>query len=315
MGKLGAGTSVGIAPESTWGTAVTPTHFRAPIAVDVSRQYENAATGRIGTSFFSGDVESFETAEVSGLRFDVTYENFGEWLEMALWSTVSTAGPSGTQYTHTFNVGTAAPIGHTMQVIQGDTGNSLDMEGALVSSVEFAVSVGTPYLTMTLALIGETVTVNGSPTSASYGSGDENVSAIDGADLSWDSATYCLRTLRVVLNNGIERRNCIGSATTEKPLQTRERTVLVEFEVDHDPTLETKHAARTEANATIVFTGSGDNVWTFTLRNMEIQTLSEPINNQGVITQRITARCRENPVGTYPLQIEVKNANSSGTAN
>jgi hypothetical protein len=133
--------------------------------------------------------------------------------------------------------------------------------------------------------------------------------------MSWNSNSFCLRSITINGSNGLERRRCLGESTTAKPQPVSERTIDIEFELDFNANITTDFAARVEANASIVFTGSGNNVMTFLMRNMLILSVSDPISGPGVVTQRVTARCRENPAGTYPFQVTIVNDNASGSAN
>lgn len=315
MSNLGAGTSVGIGEESTWATGVSRTNWRRPISANAQRDFPLIPTGTIGTGFYTKDVDGNETAALTTV-FEITYENFGMWLEKCLYATASTSGPSGTQYTHVLNQSATEPVGTTVEVIEGDTGNALVMQGGMVSSFELSFGVAQAYSQLTINWIGQDIAISGSPSTPSYGSGEESIIAKQGSTLSWDSATYCFRSMTIRGDNAIERRFCVGSTYTEKPVQgASPRTILVDFELDYVASIDTKYAALTEANGTITFTGSGDNELEILLRNMKLVSVSKPIANQGRITQRVTARCRENPAGTFPLQLAVKNANSAGDAN
>ena len=312
MSITGAGTAAGVAEETTWGTAVTPaTNWRYVTNADAAPDFTRVQSGRISSGYFANDIEAAEDASAS-LGLEVTYENLGLWIEHALWSTVATTG-SG-PYTHVYNGSDTQPVGLTLHVVLGDSGNGRQMVGALVDTWEFSISVGTPFLILSLGLIGKQVTQVSAAT-PSYGSGDEVVSGLDAAKMSWNSNTFCLRTFTVRGSNGLERRRCLGESPTAKPQPTSERTVEVEFELDYDANITTDFAARVEADASIVFTGTGNNALTFLMRNMLILSVSDPIQGPGVVTQRVRARCRENPAGTYPFQITIVNDNSSGTAN
>jgi hypothetical protein len=312
MSITGAGTAVGVAEETTWGTAVTPaTNWRYVISADAAPAFTRVQSGRISSGYFANDVEAAEDASAS-ITVEMTYENLGMWLEHALWSTVATTG--GGPYAHVYNGSDTQPVGLTLHVVLGDSGNGRQMTGSVINTWSLAISVGTPFLSFSMDMLGKQVTQITAAT-PTYGSGDEVISGLDAAKLAWNSQTFCLRSVTVSGSNGLERRRCLGESTTAKPQPTSERTIDVEFEVDYDANITTAFAARFEGDASIVFTGTGNNDMTFLMRNMLILDVSDPITGPGVVTQRVTARCRENPSGTYPFQVTINNDNSSGTAN
>tara|TARA_R110000751_G_scaffold222122_1_gene324438 strand:+ start:5991 stop:6929 length:939 start_codon:yes stop_codon:yes gene_type:complete len=312
MSITGAGTAAGVAEESTWGTAVTPaTNWRYVINADAAPDFTRVQSGRISSGYFANDVEAAEDASAS-LSLEMTYENLGMWLEHALWSVAATTGTG--PYTHVYNGSDNSPIGLTLHVVLGDSGNGRQMVGSLVNTWSLAISVGTPFMTLGLEMIGKQVTQISAAT-PTYGAGDEVVSGLDAALMSWNSNTFCLRSITINGSNGLERRRCLSESTTAKPQPVSERTIDIEFELDFNANITTDFAARVEANASIVFTGSGNNVMTFLMRNMLILSVSDPISGPGVVTQRVTARCRENPAGTYPFQVTIVNDNASGSAN
>lgn len=310
--STGAGTAQGIALESAWGTAVSRTNWRPVVRSDVQWQRQRYNAGRIGTWFFAKDVEGQKVAAATTV-LEGTYENIGLWLQAALFSTVATTG-SG-PYTHTYDQGTALPVGYTLEEIRGDTTKSRLMSGALVSSWELAISQSSPLLLLTINWLGKSVTRPSAGT-ASFGSGDELVSFTDAGALSWDSTDFCVSSLRIRGSNALAARYCLGSGgLTEKPVKTANSTVEIEASGYYDNALDTKYDADTEANMTLAFTGTGNNAMTLTLNKVLFATNESPTNGQGPIMHTLRGRAREDTSGNVPFSVEIVNDNSSGTAN
>ena len=312
--KTSRNAAVGVGEESTYGTAVSRTNWR-PIRPggSLQRRTVTAPIDDMYTGAGFGSPRRAVDADESGGRVSLmaSYTRMGMLLKHALGS-LATTGPSGAgAYVHTYTIG-ALPPGLSLELLRGNATNSELFEGCRVSGFELSVAAR-GRMTLNLDFIAETSTRPTAGT-ATFGASDDFILHSQAGTLAFNSVAYTLRSMTLTGDNGLERRDLLGSIKTAEPAEAQNRvfTMVCEME-DSDDNFYTAEAAQTETDAVLTFTGSGNNAATITLRNCTVE-VSDPVSARGILVRTVTFYGK--PDGTdKALTIAVTNDNSSGTVN
>lgn len=313
---LGRGSAVGIGEESTWGTAVSRTHWFRVVSSTVKRSVAKVPRGVLAESSGSRNRRShyIGTDDVGGtIVILMGYEGLGMLLRHAMHGTPATTGPSGSIYTHTFKLGTAPPTGGlTVEVIRG-TGSAEVFEGCRISKMSWEIEAA-GLMKVTLDLIGQT---SAGPTSAgtpTYTTNELDVIHHQCGTLSFNSATYTLKKFTVSLDNKLARRPLLGSKPTADPAPSDFTDVMFDAELEYEgDALLTALTADTESDAVISFSGVSSRSLSFTVHNAYLDDADVPVNTVGVLP--LSVKFRGQSDGTDEgLQIAIANTQTTATA-
>ena len=317
--KVGRGGAILIGQESTWGTAVSRT-VHLPLLAGASLDEKVMREPRPG--LYTGDVTRRSTIDkgqrVSGkLPILMTYENCGILLKHVMGA-VATAGPSGTEYTHTNTLATLDGLGLTLEKIRGNSTNSIIAEGCKFSRAVLKCSPSLGYLRFDGDVIGETSDSN-SPSAAatvSLGAGQSPILAHQMGNLSLNGTNYNPIEFTLTIERGLDGGvQLLGSKFVREPTSGWVRVKLDILVENLSDTPMTEYLAGTSsADVTFAFAGTGDNDLEFTLHNQEIMDFSEPLEGPGAIRQRISLE-GFNDGTDAGLTIVSKNAVSTAIAN
>lgn len=234
---------VGFAPETTYGTAVTPTTWLEARSVGIELQVEQMMSEalRTGLKVMRNDRRVVNRKGVNGdIELDITSNNLARWLRHAMnddraFSTTKTgAGPA---YTYTYELGDPASCpSMTIQTGVADVGGTvrrMDATGCFISSFSLSNSVD-ELLQGTFTIDGRDYTPSASAvTSASYASSTE-VLAFSGGSVSLAGSATPVRSFEVTVNHGIDLERYQINSTTLKSRPIRnaltEITGTVELE-------------------------------------------------------------------------------------
>lgn len=93
-------------------------------------------------------------------------------------------------------------------------------------------------------------------------------------------------------DNGLERRQLLGANTTGVPSPESAIAVSLEVTIEYDSTtgdnVYADYLAQTAADATIIVTGTGNDVATFVLHNARITGHTMPVSSRGKLIQTLT---------------------------
>lgn len=289
---LGRNAAIGVGEESTWGTAVSRGNWRPLISGSLQR----TITKTPRPSLLTGPASAMRRGRVvevdecgGSYSIECTYENIGLFIYL-LTGTVagSTPGP------WTYSLASALPSA-TMEFVRG-TGSGEVLEGCVAASGTFAVSAG-GVMTYESEVIAQTSVEGGAespsvaPRSAavtpSYGTGDTPVLHSHASQLTFNSASYDLIDMSLTLNNGIARRQLLGSAVTAEPLRSDFQSVELSVTVEVQDALYKAMIDDTASDITFNFT-SGSLVMAFTVHNAYIMDATDPVSSAGIVTQSIT---------------------------
>ena len=311
--NTGRGTGLGYADESTHGTAVSRDHWRPLVSAGLQTQIEKQARPDLlvsGGSPVSGGHHSVRSVSGGPVSLLATYNSIGELLKSALGvAATSGSGP----FVHTYTLGVDLPS-LTLELLRG-TGKSEIFEGSKINQMVLSCSPGQP-MQMDLDFISETSQARGTAGTATYTT-DLLILASHAGSLAFGGDTFALKSMRLTLNNNLERREKLGALESQEPNRSDFAEVILEVELDavsgSNDTLLADHLADTQGDAVITFTSS-PSIFEITVHNAYVVAASDPINGAGVISQSATLR-GESDGTDLGLKIKVTNANSSASSN
>lgn len=304
--------AIGIGEESTWGTPVARTIWRPLVSESLTRKLTKQRRADLkGTSASANVRGHFSVNEEAGgpLRVLATYDNIGTILKHALGSLATTGS---NPYTHTFKLAADLPTGLTLEKVIGKSGDSEVFAGALINGLTLDVSQGGPMF-LDLDVIARTAAARESAGSPSYAAIENVVLHNQAGQFSWNSVSYDLISLKVALGNALIARRFLGSTLTQRPERGDFSSVKFDLVLEMKKALYASLLADDQADGSIVF---ANGLRTFTIKGQQlyITDYGDPIGDAGIIRANVSMMAESD--GTEEgLQIEVVNANSSGTAN
>lgn len=292
--RIGQLLAIGIGAEGTWGTAVSRTVWHRGVSCTLQRRQSKVRLPRlVGSSTSANRAKHYiEREDVSGdIVLEVPYEGFGLWLKNIMGAS-TTSGPSGGLYTHTYTLARALPTGLTIEVVRGvdeaaGTSVSEVFEGCLINKAVFRMTAG-GVMMVTLSIIGETAGNRSSAGSPSYSSNDLPLIHHMGAQLSWNSVSRDMKSFELTIDNKLARRDFIGSALTKRPVRSDLMDVrcALSYEWESEDYYQGMHSD-TEADASVVFSGSGSRTMTVNLHQAYVDSCDSPVSGPGVIDESV----------------------------
>lgn len=239
----GLGSQIGFAPETTYGTAVTPTTWLEARSAGLELQVEHMMSEalRTGLKVQRTDRQVVNRKGVNGeIELDILSNSMARWLRHAMnddraFSTTKTgAGPA---YTYTYELGDPASLASmTIQTGVADVGGTvrrMDATGCFISEFSLSNSVD-EILQGSFTVDGRDYTPSASAvTSASYATSTEPLTFAGGSVSLAGSATP-VRSFEVSVSHGIDLERYQINSTTLKSRPIRnaltEITGTVELE-------------------------------------------------------------------------------------
>lgn len=283
---LGYFSSVGFGEESTWGTAVSRTHWYRLVSSNLRRRTVKIQRPVLGEDSSGMALKHLLVQHMVEGRVVllVGLEGLGLLLKHALWGTPATTGTN--PYTHTYKLGSSQPAGGlTVELIHGNASAEV-FEGCRINRLVLRGASG-GFVQIEMDIIGETsggLTSAGSPT---YTTNEVEISSHMAGSLSFNSASYTISdNFELVLDNRLRRRMLFGSLYTKDPKPTGRRGVSlslgVEYETDALPTALT---ADTQGDVAVTFT-NGSRSLAITVHNAYLDDVAHPVETADILSQR-----------------------------
>jgi len=287
---LGRGACIGLAEESTWGTAVARARWARVASASTGRTRPKVVVPHLHDASVAMNPRHFfvERDRVrASVSFPAYYDSYvmTALIKHAMGANVDAgAGP----YTHTATCAADLPTGLTVELVQG-TGFGEVLEGCKVSRLTIGAQYG-QVVTVSADLIAQTT---GGPVSAASPTlvGDPVwIQHHHASTLAWNSLTLRLKSWSLVIDNAIGERDGLGDLTTLEPARTgiASMTMSIELERDADG-LHSGYLADTQSDAVISFT-SGAHSIAITLHNALLETHDSAPSGVGPVPQRATLR-------------------------
>lgn len=294
--------SLGVKAEVTYGTAPTVDRFyeikSETMRLDVGRtRSAGLQSGQRGDR--TDRFLPFKVGTSGGWSMDVPTKGFGV-LAKQIFGTAAIGSVTDSNYTQTFTPGTLLGKSLTVEVNRPDTANVNEAavyEGVKITQAEFSCDVD-GVLGVDIETIGEDMTVNTSPASASYSSDFRVFSFVNGSMTIASTATP-IRDWRFRCINALEPRRFVrGSALTLEPLENAKRMYEMEFTAEFTSmTNYNRYLSATAAGAyaTVATTFDGDIAHggstvpriVFTATNLDFEQADGPnLNGNDILTVR-----------------------------
>ena len=317
----GRGASLGLGEETVYGTAVAITNWMHISSMTATREVVREVDPTLGNDSATANVHtgaaSFVASDNASLSIETPFaydDSTLMILKHALGAVATTgAGP----YVHTFTLATPLPTGLTAEVIFGTSANSAKFEGGKVASWEISGEVGKQAM-LSVDLICETSAARGAKSTPTYSTTTSRVLHHQVGAVSWNARAPKMTSFKISGDNGIERRQRLGSSLTDEPSPEGPVVVTAEIVIEYDSTtgdlIYADYLAQTAADFAFTCTGTGNNAVTTTLHNAIITGHSMPVSSRGKLTQTLTFTGYSD--GTdLGIAIAITNDNTTAIAN
>lgn len=317
---IGMNAILGLAEQTLYDTPVTADHWLPILSHSLQADQDIRPVPWLGVAnnqAYHASRDSVEVARTAGggIQTCAMYDDkaFLLMLKHAMGA-VSTTGPSSTQYTHTFGLDTdAMKAGLTGKAILGSqqTNRMEIFTGVRINTMTLSVDAGgwmTAAFDTIIRSSAGLAAISGTPAYTAA----ELVLGHQGSTFDWNSHTETMRSMRVTLNNNLIRRPYIGGIHTDEPAPGGPASV--EFEATfpwESSNLYDDFRAKVQDDATVTFTGTGDNQMAIGLYNLKIFGVSKPIDRAGELTYTVRGQAFDLPGTNQALGIVVKNSNST----
>lgn len=296
---VGAGGTLGIGIESTWGTAVARTNWLRMVSMGLRRMPTFQSEPHLGSLGTASTMHRFpyQESDFAGgpLSWVAAYDDSTVLMMQHMLGAVATTGPVSTAYTHLCTLASPVPIGLTLEQIsgKGNAGSTLNtnevFEGCKLVGGKISLTAGGLLMVETdvIAQTSGGETTNGTP---SYSAGGNMIKHNQCSGVSLGGNARAIQSFTINIERDLQRRHEIGSLFTSEP---HEESLMVTAELRtkwQTDAFYTALLAGTQADLTIPFTGSGDNALTITLHNVQLQDLTKDSGSRGSIDQVIKLR-------------------------
>tara|TARA_Y100000310_G_scaffold305748_1_gene346237 strand:+ start:114 stop:1058 length:945 start_codon:yes stop_codon:yes gene_type:complete len=289
---FGYGTAVQIVKESTWGTPVTPTKKLEVISSDLNSQEVRVPRPVLYTGTSGMSRKHHDTRDETGgaVVFFLKYSVLGYVLE-AIFGSIATAGTG--PYTHAYTLGAQKSLpALTIEEILGNSGNANTFAGMMVQSAEFNWSVGNPGGRLTCNFLGEDMTGPASETALTIDAGNV-IEPYQAGQFNFNSVNYDLNSMTIRVDNGLDRRFKFGSLKTKQPVPVNMRNITVQIVLDVNDNFLTAQLADTQGDATLTFTGTGNEAAAWTFHNAWLESTSSPKTSHGMVELTVGFRLED----------------------
>jgi hypothetical protein len=296
MAKRGMLSQLGVADESTYGTAVAASkwfEFRSEsIKLDIATiESQGIRSGRFNTAR-TGTYARHKRGAGGDIELEVMNKDFAWWFKHMLGA-VGTTGPTETAYVHTGTIASLVADSFTLELGRDD--QRFVYEGGKVMEWELTAEVG-EILLCTLTCDFEDESTSGALSSPSYPSGLVPFSFLNGT-LTIGGSSTDVRSATVRGNNNLanERYFIRSSGLKKEPIdQGREYGGDLEAEFT-DMTAYNRFVNGTEAALVLTFVGgliSGAQSYTFTVNAPVVRFDGETpvVEGPDIITQPLPFR-------------------------
>jgi len=288
---LGLGTCIGLAEETTWGTAVSRTNWLRVVSTSLQKKPELVPIAHLGTkgAASTNRREHFIRSEKSGGDIEVymAYDDSTNLLLKHAFGAVAEAGAG--PYTHTYTLAMPGTNGLTVEQVNGTTTKAEVFEGSIITSFELKFAANEVAKLMLPGIICQTsggLVAAGTPT---YSSTQEYILHHHAGQFGFNSNNYDIVSASVKVERKFAERAYLGGKETLQPVAPDFMSVTASVELEWvDTNFDAEFLASTQGDATLSFVGTGNNAMDLTLQNAVITDVSRPVSSSGVIRQTVS---------------------------
>ncbi len=317
----GAGGTLGVGVEGTWGTPVARTNWLPMVSMGLRRLITNKAEPDMGRLAAVSTMHRFPYVESDfaggPLSWVACYDDSTILLLSHMLGLVATTGPVSTKYTHDVKLASPVPIGLTLEQISG-TGNGVltsmaeVFEGCKFASGKLSLTAG-GLLMVEGEIIAQTsagLVAAGTPT---YSSGNR-IKHNQASGVSLNGTARAVNSVSISIERQLQRNQEVGSLFTSEPYEDGlEVTVELRTKWQADA-FDTVLLSGSQADLTIPFTGSGDNSLLITVHNCQVDDVQRDVSSRGAIEQVIKLRAYQDATD-QGLSLAFGNSNVLSTTN
>ena len=223
---------VGLAKETAYGTAVTPSRF-----FEFTSEGLKPAVARLESKGIRAGARAFRNdrsqpvpkGAAGSLEFEVPTKGFGFWLEHLLGGSVTTSGPTDSNYTHTAQIGSLYGKGLTAQVGRpfnpSETVQPFTMSGGKVTSWSLSIERD-GFLMCSVELDFGTHTTATALATATYPAGFLQFPWAS-AGISIGGTGVCVTKFEIKVDNGLQTDNYMicNNTTKHEPVEAGLRKI------------------------------------------------------------------------------------------
>ena len=315
--QFGRSAYIGVAEESTYGSLASGsfTDMRL-VSCSLQKTVERARKTHLNQGSAGFVRSTFDAFNVTGgnITGPLHYAGNGAILKAALGS-VASAGSSPT--THTFSVAANLPsLSVKFFRGQAQSGNPSreNFLGCVVNTLTISCAAG-EEAQFSAEIIGQDATARASDaTAGSFPASARSVLHHQSSDLTWNSATYKVRSFEIVVDNKIERRNNLGSQLTSEPntSDVREVRMTVTTDLEDNQIYNDQITTPTAIDGDVVLTmtGTGNDQMVFTIYNAVVEEYSDAVTTFGRIERTVTFLGTIDSSGNEAIKIQMINDNA-----
>jgi len=316
--QFGRSAYISVLEESTYGTLASGSYTDMRlISCSLQKTIERARKSHLNQGSAGFVRSTFDAFNVTGgnITGPLHYAGNGAILKGALGSVASTgSGP----YTHTFTVAANLPsLSVKFFRGQAQSGNPSreDFKGCVINTLTISCAAGEEAQFSAEVIAQDSASRASDATAASFPATALSVLHHQSSDLTWNSATYKVRSFEIVVDNKIERRNYLGSQLTSEPNTSDVREVRMSVTTDlednqiYNDQITTPTAV--DGDVVLTMTGTGNDQMVFTIYNAVVEEYSDAVTTFGRIERTITFLGTIDASGNEAIKIEMINDNAN----
>ena len=299
--------------ETTYGSAGSLTVYNRVTEIGLQREQEREQKTHLSTSGAAFSLGSFDGMEIAGGSFSVPilYDGTGLLIFAAMGGTpVNTA--DGALWIHDYTLSSALPS----LTIVAQRGNATKEQflGCVISTMSLSIAAGEEMIG-SFEVVAQTASTRAAGITPTFGSGD-SVLHYQAGSLSYNSATYNVRSIELNLDNKVERRDLLGSKTTAQPAITDVREIKLSVTADYeDDNLYNAQLAGTISDVVIQFiNATSSHTFEITLNDAQLISYEDNISSVGRIERSFEFQGFASS-SSASFRIQIRNGSSSATAN
>ena len=307
---------LGMAAETTYGTAVTVTRFFPLVSENVTQDIERMESAGIiaGARFLRSNQWAPGRVMVTGdVQLELLQQNTALLFEHMLGSITSSWNAGTDVGTHTVTPGSLTGLGLTVQIGRPATEDSVipfTYKGVKIASWEVALTEG-EIATLGLTLIGQTETTETALASASFITDAAKPYHFLHGTMSISSSSVCVRAITLSGDNMLsDARRCIGQAFIDEPLEMALREYTGSMTVEFTNTTQYSYFVNgSEQSVVLTLSASASAQATFTT-NVRYDGITPNVASRDLLVTDIPIKVVAPSTDASAITLSIKTAQS-----
>lgn len=317
--QFGRNSFISVLEESTYGTLASGSYTDMRlISCSLQKTIERSRKTHLNQGTAGFVKSTFDAFNITGgnITGPLHYAGNGAILLGALGQVASSPGPA--PYTHTFSVLANLPslsVKFHRGAAQSGNKSREDFKGCVVSSLTISCAAGEEAQFSAEIIAQDANTRASDASTASFPVSANSVLHHQSSDVSWDGASYKVRSFEITIDNKIERRNYLGSQLTSEPNTSDVREVRMTVTTDLEDDVIYADAittpTATASDVVLTMTGTGNDQMVFTIYEAVLEEYSDAVSTFGRIERTFTFLGTIDSSGNEAIKIEMTNDNAN----